>query len=126
MHRSAIALASLVAFAGLMACARKADTDDELDRPALVHDARGVPRLLVYVDRDGVTTIAGEAILDDATIVERAEAFRGKHPTGEVALACHAAALHGRAVRVVELLAEAKIAPVAVDVTPDPSRRSAR
>jgi len=72
--------------------------------------------LLVYVGGDGVTYINGEPILTDGRISERAEAFHAKSPHGRVVVQSHEAALHGRTVRVLELLEGAQIQHVAASV----------
>ena len=128
MQRPLVSAACVAVVLGAVGCAKSEahDAPATPEGPAVIHGAEGIPRLLVRVDRDGITTIGAEAILDDATILERAEAFRGQYPHGEVAVECHPSTVHGRAVRVVELLSEAKIAKVAVGVTPTPGRRSAR
>jgi len=80
--------------------------------------------LPIYIGADGVTVMAGEALLTDANILARAESFHEKNPQGRVLVESHEAALHGRTVRVLDLLKEAQIQDVAVDVqgTPRASR----
>jgi hypothetical protein len=108
----------------LSACTRSDDPNGNLGKNAQA-SSDDTPALRIYVGADGVTTIrAGETssvdegILDDATILLRAETFHGKYPHGRVLLESHPAALHGRTVRVVEILRDARIESVAVNAAP--------
>ncbi|WP_394823795.1 ExbD/TolR family protein [Pendulispora albinea] len=78
--------------------------------------------LLVYVGDDGVTFMDGEPLLTDGKIAERAQAFHAQNPRGRVIVQSHEAALHGRTVRVLELLEEAKIQHVTASVRRAASR----
>ena len=83
---------------------------DELDA------ADGEPVMMVFVDDDGVVRMDGAALLDDKTILAHAEAFGQRAPHGHVVVRAHPAALHGRAVRVLDLLREAQLTRVSFDV----------
>lgn len=76
----------------------------------------GEPVLVAYVGDDGVVTIDGAALLEDKAILARAEAFHQRAPRGQVVVHSRPAALHGRTVRVIDLLHEAELTRVAVDV----------
>ncbi|WP_394844095.1 biopolymer transporter ExbD [Pendulispora brunnea] len=100
------------------ACAFSLSACDGARKPSPV-EATGDPDALhVYVGRDGVTFIQGEPLLTDAKILTRAEEFHAKNPHGRVVVQSHEAAVHGRTVRVLDLLKEAEIQYVAVGVRP--------
>jgi biopolymer transport protein ExbD len=72
------------------------------------------PPLYILVSADGVTTIAGEPILEDRLIATRAGAYHARFPHARAVVRCAPAALHGRAVRVLDLLREAEIGIVSM------------
>ena len=111
---AAVALA-LASFAPL-GCGR-ASEPEPIGAPIDRDPPRG-DTLDVFVAADGVTWCAGEPILDDATIQRRAEAFHQRRPHGAARVRCERAALHGRLVRVRDLLQEAGIARSSVEVMP--------
>ena len=78
--------------------------------------AADVDILFVYVGGDGVTIMHGKPFLIDAEIRAQAEAFHAKSPNGRVLVQSHEAAVHGRTVRVLDLLKEAEIRHIAVGV----------
>ncbi|WP_394833637.1 biopolymer transporter ExbD [Pendulispora rubella] len=85
-------------------------------KPSSVETPADPDALHVYVGRDGVTFVQGEPLLTDAKILARAEEFHTKNPHGRVVVQSHEAAVHGRTVRVIDLLKEADIQYVAVGV----------
>jgi len=89
---------------------------DAPSQPSSVGAPADPDALHVYVGRDGVTFIQGEPLLTDAKILARAEEFHAKNPHGRVMVQSHEAAVHGRTVRVLDLLKDAEIQYVAVGV----------
>ncbi|MDB4995238.1 MAG: hypothetical protein JWM74_2670 [Myxococcaceae bacterium] len=103
-------VATLTALAG---CSRPEMAEDE---PSVTRISAldADPPLYVLVSADGVTTIAGEPILEDRIIAMRAGAYHARFPRARAVVRCAPAALHGRAVRVLDLLREAEIGVVSV------------
>jgi biopolymer transport protein ExbD len=73
------------------------------------------PPLLVYVASDGIVRLDGRELLDDSSILAHASAYEEAHARGMAIVRSAPAALHGRTIRIVELLEEAKIPSVAID-----------
>jgi len=114
MRASRLAIA-LGAAALAVACRRDPASVDAI--PEHPDPPRG-DALEIVVTSDGVAWCAGEPILDDATIRRRAEAYHQRRPHGAAHVRCEQAALHGRLVRVLDLLYEAGIPRSSVDVIP--------
>ena len=109
----AVLLLALASWAvGCSRAEKRASADVE---PAAAVDESGTS-LLVYVGDDGVTVIAGQPAYTDEQSWARAEEFQEKNPQGRVVVESHASALHGRTVRVLDLLKEAKIQHLALGV----------
>jgi biopolymer transport protein ExbD len=96
------------------ACDRAAPLDEEESSLTRVAANDADPPLYVLVSADGVTTIAGEPVLEDHVIATRASAYHQRFPRGRAVVRCAPAALHGRTVRVLDLLREAEIGVVSV------------
>jgi biopolymer transport protein ExbD len=111
--RIALGLAIVVAALGA-ACERPAMDDDEPAGVTRLSALDADPPLYILVSADGVTTIAGEAILEDHVIAARAAAYHARFPHARAVVRCAPAALHGRAVRVLDLLREAEIGIVSM------------
>jgi biopolymer transport protein ExbD len=73
------------------------------------------PPLFVYVASDGVVRLDGRELLDDSSILAHAREYEEAHTRGMAIVRSAPSALHGRTIRVVELLEEAKIPSVAID-----------
>jgi biopolymer transport protein ExbD len=73
------------------------------------------PPLLVYVAADGIVRLGGHELLDDASILSHAREYEETHARGMAIVRSAPSALHGRTIRVVQLLEEAKIPSVAID-----------
>ena len=73
------------------------------------------PPLLVYVASDGIVRLDGRELLDDASILAHAREYEEAHARGMAIVRSAPSAIHGRTIRIVELLEEAKIASVAID-----------
>jgi biopolymer transport protein ExbD len=71
--------------------------------------------LLVYVAADGIVRLDGRELLEDGSILAHAREYEESHVHGIAIVRSAPAALHGRTVRVVQLLEEAKIPSVAID-----------
>ncbi len=71
--------------------------------------------LLVYVAADGIVRLDGRELLEDGSILAHAREYEESHVRGIAVVRSAPAALHGRTVRVVQLLEEAKIPSVAID-----------
>lgn len=108
---------ALVFAVALTACSHAS----EPPAPPALHVPQGAlasttdPPLLVYVSEDGIARLDGLEIMDDATILTRARDYQAAHPHGIAMVRCTPATIHGRAMRVVELLEEAQIQSVAID-----------
>lgn len=70
--------------------------------------------LVVQVARDGTVIIDGRWLLEDETILARVQTFHAKHPAGRAELRCDPSTLHGRGVRVLELLQEGEVSRVSM------------
>jgi hypothetical protein len=73
------------------------------------------PPLLVYVASDGIVRLNGRELLDDASILSHAREYEESHTRGMAIVRSAPSALHGRTIRVVQLLEEAEIPSVAID-----------
>jgi hypothetical protein len=112
--RTAIGVSiALVATLAALGCSRPVMDEDE---PSVTRISAldADPPLYVLVSADGVTTIAGEPILEDRIIAMRAGSYHARFPRARAVVRCAPAALHGRAVRVLDLLREAEIGVVSV------------
>jgi biopolymer transport protein ExbD len=70
--------------------------------------------LLVQVAEDGTVIIDGRFLLEDQIILARVQAFHAKHPAGRAELRCDSSTLHGRGVRILELLQEGEVSRVSM------------
>jgi biopolymer transport protein ExbD len=73
------------------------------------------PPLFVYVASDGIVRLDGRELLDDSSILAHAREYEEAHTRGMAIVRSAPSALHGRTIRVVQLLEEAKIPSVAID-----------
>jgi hypothetical protein len=73
------------------------------------------PPLLVYVAADGIVRLDGRELLEDSSILSHAREYEEAHARGMAIVKSAPSALHGRTVRVVQLLEEAEIPSVAID-----------
>ncbi len=73
------------------------------------------PPLLVYVAADGIVRLDGRELLDDSSILSHAREYEEAHTRGMAIVRSAPSALHGRTIRVVQILEEAKIPSVAID-----------
>jgi biopolymer transport protein ExbD len=81
-----------------------------------IDDAGGSdPPLMVYVASDGIVRLGGHDLLDDASILSHAREYEETHAHGMAIVRSAPSALHGRTIRVVQLLEEAEITSVAID-----------
>jgi len=110
--RPSFALVVVAALAG--GCDARSHDAAALDDA--VDAADGEPVMTVYVDENGVVRMDGAALLEDKAILAHAEAFEQRAPHGHVIVRAHPATLHGRAVRVLDLLREAQLTRVSFDV----------
>ncbi|MEO7108855.1 MAG: hypothetical protein ABI183_00340 [Polyangiaceae bacterium] len=75
------------------------------------------PPLLVYVAADGIVRLDGRDLLEDSSILSHARDYEEAHARGMAIVRSAPATLHGRTVRVVQLLEQAEIPSVAIDKT---------
>lgn len=71
--------------------------------------------LFVYVAADGVVRLDGSDVLDDGAILAQARSYQESHVRGVAVVRSDPSAIHGRTLRVVALLEEARITSVAFD-----------
>ncbi len=108
------ALALAIGALALFGCTeRRAAPSHESSTGVTVLPEGALP-LHVFVGSDGVAMVGGEPFLDDTAIQARAEAFHAKHPHAGAEVRSTQAALHGRTVRVLDLLREAELDPIHV------------
>jgi biopolymer transport protein ExbD len=70
--------------------------------------------LVVQVAQDGTVIIEGHWLLEDDTILARVRTFHTTHPAGRAELRCDPSTLHGRGVRVLELLQQGEVSKVSL------------
>lgn len=98
------------------AACHSADADPPAQIVAARSDASAAdPPLLVYVAADGIVRLDGRELLEDASILAHAREYEEAHARGMAIVRSAPSALHGRTVRVVQLLEEAEIPSVAID-----------
>ncbi len=100
-----VACALLLALTGCTADAPQRVAPVDVSDPEL---------LVVQVAQDGTVIIEGHWLLEDDTILTRIQAFHAKHPSGRAELRCDPSTLHGRGVRVLELLQEGEVSRVSM------------
>jgi biopolymer transport protein ExbD len=111
--------AALFLLIGALTCAA-CDSPEPAPPPQIVaakiDDASATdPPLLVYVAADGIVRLNGRELLDDASILSHAREYEESHARGMAIVRSAPSALHGRTIRVVQLLEEAQIPSVAID-----------
>ena len=87
---------------------------DSPARARPVEQAQDPEVLAVQVAQDGTVIIEGRWLLEDDTILARVQTFHAKHPAGRAELRCDPSTLHGRGVRVLELLQAGEVSKVSL------------
>lgn len=70
--------------------------------------------LVVQVAQDGTVIIDGRSLLEDDTILARVQTFHAAYPAGRAELRCDTSTLHGRGVRVLELIQLGEVSNVSL------------